>query len=109
MKALLLGVLIAFAAPAALAQDAEPPVKKSRQGICHEKGYGSYRQTRHFTPYDSMEACEKSGGRAAQNVTWKAKWRKPLQIATFVLVGVGLLWMGLRGPYQRWRGRRREA
>ncbi len=43
---------------------AEPPVKKSRSGICHPKGSTYYSRTRHYTPYDTMQACLDSGGRA---------------------------------------------
>jgi hypothetical protein len=42
----------------------EPPVKKSNSGICHPKGGTYYSRTTHYTPYSSMEACIKSGGRA---------------------------------------------
>ncbi|ATP91161.1 hypothetical protein ACEUCS_19525 [Aeromonas caviae] len=48
----------------AIALAAEPPVKKSRSGICHPKGGTYYSRTRHYTPYDTMQACLDSGGRA---------------------------------------------
>ncbi|WP_242763158.1 hypothetical protein [Aeromonas dhakensis] len=48
----------------AIALAAEPPVKKSRNGICHPKGGTYYSLTKHYTPYDSMQACLDSGGRA---------------------------------------------
>ncbi|MEV3820587.1 hypothetical protein [Aeromonas dhakensis] len=48
----------------AIALAAEPPVKKSRNGICHPKGGTYYSRTKHYTPYDSMQACLDSGGRA---------------------------------------------
>ena len=40
-----------------------PPVKKSRSGICHVAGTTCYSRTTHYTPYPSMAACLKSGGR----------------------------------------------
>ncbi len=42
---------------------ADPPVKKSRNGICHAAGSTYYSRTKHYTPYPSMAACLKSGGR----------------------------------------------
>jgi len=41
----------------------EPPVKKSKSGICHPIGGRYYSRTKTFSPYESMEACIKSGGR----------------------------------------------
>lgn len=38
-------------------------VKKSRTGICHAPGTTYYNQTKHFTPYGSLQACLDSGGR----------------------------------------------
>ena len=40
-----------------------PKVKKSRSNICHEKGTRFYEQTSTYTPYNSLTACLKSGGR----------------------------------------------
>ena len=40
-----------------------PKVKKSRSSICHEKGSRFYEQTNTYTPYNSLTACLKSGGR----------------------------------------------
>ncbi len=48
----------------ALALAAEPQVKKSRNGICHPQGGTYYGRTKHYVPYDSMQACLDSGGRA---------------------------------------------
>lgn len=48
----------------ALALAAEPPVKKSRNGICHPQSGTYYGRTKHYVPYDSMQACLDSGGRA---------------------------------------------
>lgn len=42
-----------------------PKVKKSNARTCYEKGSSSYNGIKTFTPYDSMEACLKSGGRSS--------------------------------------------
>jgi len=41
----------------------EPAVKKSDTGICHKDGTNYYKNTKNFTPYDSIEDCLDSGGR----------------------------------------------
>jgi hypothetical protein len=53
------------AAPApAAAPSADPAVKKATaSGICHDKTSPSYKQTKNFTPFNSMEECLKSGGK----------------------------------------------
>ncbi|MGE0466420.1 MAG: hypothetical protein AB7P44_08270 [Steroidobacteraceae bacterium] len=43
--------------------EADPAVKKSRRGICHERGTISYVQTIYFEPFESMKACLATGGR----------------------------------------------
>jgi hypothetical protein len=53
----------AGAAPAAAA-NADPEVKKATaSGICHDKKSPSYKQTKNFTPFNSMDECLKSGGK----------------------------------------------
>ena len=42
---------------------ADPAVKKSESGICHDVSSASFKNTQKFTPYDSLDACLKSGGR----------------------------------------------
>ena len=54
-------VSLAAATPA-FAQ-AGPPVKMSKNYICHPKGGTYYKQTKNYTPYKSMAACIKAGGR----------------------------------------------
>jgi len=56
----------AAAKPAAAASGAtaDPEVKKSNAGICHEKTSNGYKQTKNFTPFKTMDECIKSGGRA---------------------------------------------
>ncbi|MFN0005262.1 MAG: hypothetical protein ACKVPZ_09780 [Burkholderiaceae bacterium] len=49
------------AAPAAASAD--PIVKKSDSGICHDKSSPSFGNTKKFTPFNSMDECVKSGGK----------------------------------------------
>lgn len=57
-----------FGAPSlSLAQSADPAVKKSESGICHDKSSNSYGMTKKFEAFPSMDACLKSGGRAPAN------------------------------------------
>lgn len=39
------------------------PVKMSRSGICHGPGTTYYLKTKNFTPYDTLDACLRAGGR----------------------------------------------
>ena len=49
------------AAPAAASAD--PIVKKSDSGICHDKSSPSFGNTKKFTAFNSMDECVKSGGK----------------------------------------------
>ena len=51
-------------APAAAA---DPVVKKSDAGICHDKSSPSFGNTKKFTPFNSMDECVKSGGKPPAN------------------------------------------
>jgi len=51
-------------AAAAAAAAEEPAVKKSTTSICHDKSSASYKQTKNFTEFKTMDECIKSGGRA---------------------------------------------
>jgi len=42
---------------------AEPAVKKSDSGICHDKSSPSFGNTKKFTPFASIDECVKSGGK----------------------------------------------
>jgi cardiolipin synthase len=44
-------------------ESAEGVIKKSKSGICHPPGSGSYNQTKNFTAYTTIEECLASGGR----------------------------------------------
>jgi hypothetical protein len=60
------GAPAAAKAPAATAPaaSADPAVKKATaSSICHDKTSPSYKQTKNFTPFNSMEECLKSGGK----------------------------------------------
>ncbi len=61
LLSVVLAVFLGLSSQGTLAE--EPPVKKSKNGICHAKGSTYYSKTKHYTPYESMEACLKSGGR----------------------------------------------
>ena len=41
---------------------AEPIVKKSDSGICHDKNSASYERTKKFTEFKTVDECVKSGG-----------------------------------------------
>jgi hypothetical protein len=42
---------------------ADPAVKKSDNGICHDASSPSYGNTKKFTPFNSIDECLKSGGK----------------------------------------------
>lgn len=62
-KAILLVFMICIMSIGAIADSSNPPVKKSKTGICHPKGGMYYEQTKNFTPFKSMDECIKSSGR----------------------------------------------
>ena len=43
------------------------PVKMSKSGICHDTSSPWYEQTQNYTPYSSMSACIRAGGRPPKN------------------------------------------
>ena len=49
---------------ACTAYAADPVVKKSEAGICHDNSSASFGNTKNFAPFASMDECIKSGGRA---------------------------------------------
>jgi len=54
---------VALSLVGSMALAADPAVKKSDSGICHEKGSPSYGNTKKFTPFASVDECVKSGGK----------------------------------------------
>lgn len=62
-KTILLALILGIMNVGAIADNSNPPVKKSKTGICHPQGGTYYGQTKNFTPYKSMDECIKSGGR----------------------------------------------
>jgi len=52
---------------AAWSQAADPAIKKSDSGICHDKTSPSYGVTKKFESFPTLDACLKSGGRAPAN------------------------------------------
>lgn len=61
----LLGLSLNLAHAADKKEAADPVVKKSDAGICHDKTSTSYGNTKKFTGFTSMDECVKSGGRHA--------------------------------------------
>jgi hypothetical protein len=57
----LAAVSLAVSTPA-IAQSG-PPVKMSKNYICHPKGGTYYNQTKNYTPFKSMAECIRAGGR----------------------------------------------
>lgn len=49
--------------PSVVIAQSSPAVKMSKTGICHPRGGSYYARTQNYTPYPSMEACLKAGGR----------------------------------------------
>lgn len=56
-----------------MAHAADPVVKKSDAGICHDKTSPSFGNTKKFTGFASMDECVKSGGRPAAGQTAAAE------------------------------------
>jgi hypothetical protein len=65
LLAALLGLSFNMARAADKKEAAEPVVKKSDSGICHDKNSTSFGNTKKFTAFSSMDECVKSGGRPA--------------------------------------------
>ena len=69
----LLATLLASSLNLAYAADkkeaADPVVKKSDSGICHDKSSNSYGNTKKFTAFASIDECVKSGGRPVAGQT----------------------------------------
>lgn len=59
-----LSLSLSHAADPKAASSAEPVVKKSDSGICHDKTSASFNSTKKFTAFASMDECLKTGGRA---------------------------------------------
>jgi hypothetical protein len=54
-----------IAQPAWSQQDAaDPAIKRSSSGICHDETSRHFSRVKNFTPYTSMQACLDDGGRA---------------------------------------------
>ena len=61
-------ILIASAAFAcggnnASSKETEPTVKQSNSGLCHDASSRSYKRTKTYTAYNSMDSCIKAGGK----------------------------------------------
>ena len=60
--AVALGLGLGMAQAADPKEAAEPAVKKSDSGICHDKTSPSFGNTKKFTAFKSVDECVKSGG-----------------------------------------------
>ena len=58
-----LSLTATFAADKKDAPTADPEVKKSDSGICHDKSSSSFGNTKKFTAFASLDDCVKSGGK----------------------------------------------
>ena len=67
LSTLMISLAFIGLSPLANAQAADPAVKKSESGICHDKTSSSYAVTKKFEAFPNLEACLKSGGRAPAN------------------------------------------
>jgi len=65
LLAAFLGLSLHLAQAADKKEAADPAVKKSEAGICHDKTSTSFGNTKKFTAFASMDECVKSGGRPA--------------------------------------------
>lgn len=97
----------------------DPAVKKSRQGICHERGTISYLQTIYFDSFDSMDACRNSGGRLPNSRPvpvpldrsihwWQRLSRDQWDQLAVVAVAAAAVFLVARRVYKRWKERRRS-
>ena len=68
-----LSLSLSQAAETKAAPSAEPVVKKSDSGICHDKSSASFTSTKKFTAFTSMDECVKTGGRAPNGQTAAAE------------------------------------
>ena len=71
LAALALGISLStsFAADKKEAPAADPAVKKSDAGICHDKSSPSFGNTKKFTAFASVDECLKSGGKLPAGAT----------------------------------------
>jgi endonuclease YncB( thermonuclease family) len=62
-QGVLVAILLVTGSASIAAIPSDVAVKRSRNGICHELGTPGYQQTIRFKPFESIQACLKSGGR----------------------------------------------
>jgi hypothetical protein len=70
-RAVLVAVLLVTGSASIAAVFSDVAVKKSRAGICHARETSGYEQTKHFKPFESIQACLKSEGRLPKTFTSK--------------------------------------
>ena len=70
-------LLIFLLTASASATPSKPEVKKSNSGICHAEDSRWYSRTKNFTPYDTLDACLKSGGRLPKGYKYRKTNSQP--------------------------------
>jgi endonuclease YncB( thermonuclease family) len=70
-RLVLSAILLVAGSASSAAGSPEVAIKKSKAGICHERGTPGYQQTIHFKSFDSLAACLKSGGRLPKSAARK--------------------------------------
>jgi len=93
-KALLV-LLLLIVQSATLSADEYPGIKKSRNGICHERGTIHYVQTEYFEAFSTMEECLASGGRKAFAVPDNAPTVTESRGAYSLTASLNLIWIAL--------------
>lgn len=63
MKKTILSLVLITTSPAILA-GTQNLIKKTNSGLCHDVNSGHYQRTKNYIPFDSMESCINSGGKA---------------------------------------------
>ncbi|MBT43521.1 MAG: HNH endonuclease [Idiomarina sp.] len=74
VTAIWLVITACFALPI---QASDNVIKKSNSGICHAEDSRWYSRTKNFTPYDTLDACLKSGGRLPKGYKYRKTNSQP--------------------------------
>jgi cbb3-type cytochrome oxidase subunit 3 len=107
MAVALLALLLAVCGSSAgLAQSPAPAVKLSRSGICHDTASPHYARLKEFTPFDSMDACRRAGGRQSLASAKKQEATSDSTIGFAIVLFAGVSLAVLAWLYWRYRRRR---
>lgn len=88
-----LGLLAVFGQLNISSAGESPAVKKSRNGVCHERGTVHFVQTKHFETFDSLQECLNSGGRRAYAIAPDIP--NTIRPKNFVVAGYAIDWIWL--------------